>query len=93
MKRIYNIYTHCVDVSYENKETGRVTIPAEYVTGSVSIKGNSTTVERVEATTEEEFVEALKDITLVFRGSSNQRVIDVQKSLREGQLCLYPVKK
>lgn len=40
-----------------------------------------------------EFVEELKDITLVFRGSSNQRVIDVQKSLQSGQVCLYPVKK
>ena len=40
-----------------------------------------------------EFVEELKDITLVFRGSSNQRVIDVQKSLQAGQVCLYPVKK
>ena len=40
-----------------------------------------------------EFVEALKDITLVFRGSSNQRVIDVQKTLQNGQVCLYPVKK
>ena len=40
-----------------------------------------------------EFVEELKDITLVFRGSSNQRVIDVQKSLKEDTVCLYPVKK
>ena len=40
-----------------------------------------------------EFVEELKDITLVFRGSSNQRVIDVQKSLQDGRVCLYPVKK
>ena len=40
-----------------------------------------------------EFVEDLKDITLVFRGSSNQRVIDVKKTLKEGQVCLYPVKK
>lgn len=39
-----------------------------------------------------EFVEELKDITLVFKGSSNQRIIDVQKSLKEGQVCLYPVK-
>ena len=35
------------------------------------------------------FVEALKDIRLVFRGSSNQRVIDVQRSLREGRPVLW----
>ncbi len=39
-----------------------------------------------------EFVEELKDITLVFKGSSNQRIIDVPRSLKEGQVCLYPVK-
>ena len=32
------------------------------------------------------FVEALKDIRLVFRGSSNQRVIDVKKSLETGEI-------
>ena len=30
-----------------------------------------------------------KDITLKWRGSSNQRVIDVQKSLNEGEVILY----
>ncbi len=35
------------------------------------------------------YIEELKDIRLKFRGSSNQRVIDVQKSLREGKLVLY----
>ena len=32
------------------------------------------------------FVEALKDIRLVFRGSSNQRIIDVKKSLQSGEI-------
>lgn len=35
------------------------------------------------------FVEELKDIRLKFRGSSNQRVLDVQSSLREGKPMLY----
>lgn len=35
------------------------------------------------------FVEALKDIRLVFRGSSNQRVIDVKRSLNEKKVVLY----
>ncbi|MBR2671828.1 MAG: anaerobic ribonucleoside-triphosphate reductase activating protein [Oscillospiraceae bacterium] len=34
------------------------------------------------------FVEELKDITLNFRGSSNQRIIDVKASLESGALVL-----
>ena len=37
-----------------------------------------------------EFVYELKDITLRFKGSSNQRVIDVQQSLSAGQVILSP---
>lgn len=35
-----------------------------------------------------EFKEELKDITLRFKGSSNQRVIDVPKSLKENKIIL-----
>lgn len=34
------------------------------------------------------YVEALKDISLRFRGSSNQRIIDVQTTLKTGKLAL-----
>ncbi len=36
-----------------------------------------------------EFVEAKKDLTLRFRGSSNQRVIDVKQSLAEDKVVLW----
>ena len=35
------------------------------------------------------FIEELKDIRLKFRGSSNQRVIDMQKTLEKGEIVLY----
>lgn len=35
------------------------------------------------------FIEAQKDLTLAFRGSSNQRVIDVQKTLTQDKIILY----
>ena len=35
------------------------------------------------------FVEALKDIRLRFRGSSNQRIIDVRRSLEVGEIFLW----
>lgn len=35
------------------------------------------------------FEEALKDISLKFRGSANQRIIDVPKTLRQGEIVMY----
>lgn len=35
------------------------------------------------------FIEELKDLTLKWRGSSNQRVIDVKKSLESNNIVLY----
>lgn len=34
------------------------------------------------------FVNELKDYRLVFKGSRNQRIIDVQKSLKSGKVIL-----
>lgn len=36
-----------------------------------------------------EFVQAKKNISLRFRGSENQRIIDVQESLRAGKVVLW----
>lgn len=36
-----------------------------------------------------EFIEDLKDISLAYKGSSNQRIIDVQKSLQTDKIILW----
>jgi len=35
------------------------------------------------------FIQELKDLNLIFRGSSNQRIIDVQKSLEADEIVLW----
>lgn len=35
------------------------------------------------------FIEELKDLKLKFRGSSNQRIIDVKKSMEQGKVVLF----
>ena len=35
------------------------------------------------------FVEELKDISLMFKGSQNQRIIDVKESLKQNKVILY----
>lgn len=35
------------------------------------------------------FIEAEKDLTLAFRGSRNQRIIDVRETLGKGEIILY----
>ena len=35
------------------------------------------------------FVQSKRDLTLRFRGSSNQRLIDMQKTWKEGRIVLW----
>lgn len=46
-------------------------------------------LELIDVLVDGEFVEELKDISLQFRGSSNQRIIDVPQTLKTGKICQW----
>ena len=48
-------------------------------------------LEQVDVLVDGRFVEALKDEQLRFRGSSNQRIIDVKRSLEEGRVVVLDI--
>lgn len=36
-----------------------------------------------------QYIDSQRDITLPYRGSSNQRLIDIQQSLQKGEIVLW----
>lgn len=46
-------------------------------------------LELCDVVVDDRYVEELKDISLPWRGSSNQRVIDVQETLKQNKIVLY----
>lgn len=46
-------------------------------------------VQNVDIVVDGEYIDEQRDITLAFRGSRNQRVIDVKKTLEQNQIVLY----
>ena len=55
------------------------------------MNGNETTkklLSLIDVLVDGKFVEELKDLSLIFRGSSNQNIIDVPKSLDAGKMVL-----
>lgn len=50
------------------------------------------TVKEVDVLVDGPYIDNLKDINLQFKGSSNQRIIDVKKTLEERNIVLWKQK-
>ena len=46
-------------------------------------------IQYVDVLVDGRYIDALKDLTLKFRGSSNQRLIDVKETLKQGKIILW----
>ena len=58
-----------------------------------NIEGVKDLLQYVDILIDGEFIEELRDYNLKFRGSSNQRVIDVQESIKQNQMVLVTDEK
>ncbi len=61
------------------------------VMGEMAVNNETTNelLKYIDYVVDGEFVESLKNPSLQFRGSSNQRIIDVQKSLQNNEVVLW----
>lgn len=60
-----------------------------YTFENISAHGNHALLELCDVLVDGRFILEDRDITLPFRGSSNQRIIDVQKSLESSSIVLW----
>ena len=58
-------------------------------TGSKRTEYTDDILDSIDVLVDGPYIQEQSDITLRFRGSSNQRIIDVQKSLSEGKIVLW----
>ena len=67
------------------------TLPSEGETDRIrlSILKRKILVKKCDVLIDGQYIESKRDISLPYRGSSNQRLIDIQKSLQKGEIVLW----
>lgn len=80
-----------VKAHYPNKNiwcyTG-YTLENDLLSGKAHTEVTDEFLDLIDVLVDGKFIEELKDITLKFRGSSNQRLIDMKKTIKENKIIL-----
>ena len=69
--------------------TKKIWVYTGYTFEEIVSSGKKSSIQDIDVLVDGRFEEDKKDLTLKFRGSSNQRIIDVPLSLQSGEVVLY----
>ena len=72
-----------------NVISDKVLDPDELVKGINNCKKRSDIIRQCNVLIDGQYIDSQKDITLAYRGSKNQRLINIQESLQKGEIVLW----
>lgn len=74
-----------------NIVTEKVLEPNKLKIGISNLKKRSDIICQCDVLVDGQYIDSQRDITLPYRGSKNQRLIDIQQSLQKGEIVLWQV--
>ncbi len=80
-----NVFTNNINITLEHNYVGAFLFTDKF---NKDIK-RSDIIKQCDVLVDDRYIDSKRDITLKWRGSSNQRVIDIQKSLQKGKIVLW----
>ena len=88
VKRVRNTYPHKTIWMYSGYLLDKDIYPDD---GKVHTEVSREIIENIDVLVDGKFIEELKNLSLKFRGSSNQRIILIQETLKSGGIVLSPL--
>lgn len=85
---IYTGYT-CEDILYDESETKDIYVCDYYMKLLNMYQKRRKILSMCDVIIDGRYIDSERDITLQYRGSKNQRLIDIQKSIQKGEIVLW----